>query len=69
MKFSQENLKDYEGKILKIKLQNGNYLRGRFIEFVKKEAGLALVIQSNTYTFQINDEDIKDVEIIAEKIW
>ncbi|MDO5027452.1 MAG: hypothetical protein Q4E50_06445 [Tissierellia bacterium] len=69
MKFSQEDLKKYEDKILKIKLEQDKHLRGRFLEYVEKEGHIALVIQSNTYTFQIDDKDIKDVEIIAERVW
>lgn len=69
MKFTKEELKEYEGKILKVRLQNGNFLRGRFMEFVPKDKEVSIVIQSNTYTFQINQKDIKEVEIIAEKMW
>ena len=69
MKFTKEELKEYEGKILKVRLQNGNFLRGRFMEFVPKDKEVSIVIQSNTYTFQIDQKDIKEVEIIAEKMW
>lgn len=69
MKISEEELKKYEGKILKVKLENGNYLRGRFMEAAIKDGSIGLVIQSNTYTFQIDQNDINQVEIIAEKLW
>lgn len=69
MKFTQEELKKYEGKILKVRLNNGNFLRGRFMEFVAKDNKVSIVIQTNTYTFQIDQEDIKEVEVIAEKMW
>lgn len=69
MKISEEELKNYEGKILKVKLENGNYLRGRFMEAAIKDGSIGLVIQSNTYTFQIDQNDINQVEIIAEKLW
>lgn len=69
MKFDQEKLKKYEGKILKVRLENGNFLRGRFMDFVEKDKNISIVIQTNTYTFQIDEKDIKEVEVIAEKIW
>lgn len=69
MKITEENLKNYEGKIIKVILENKNVLRGRFIEPVIKDGNISVVIQSNTYTFQIDQEDIKDIQIIVEKIW
>lgn len=69
MIITDETLKKYEGKILKVILENGNFLRGRFIDFVKEKDKLAIIIQSNTYTFQIDQKDIKEIEVIADKIW
>lgn len=69
MKISEEQIKVYEGKILKVILENGNTLRGRFIEPVIKDGSTSVVIQSNTYTFQIDQEDIKDIEVIVENYW
>lgn len=69
MRISEEQIKVYEGKILKVILENGNTLRGRFIEPVIKDGSTSVVIQSNTYTFQIDQEDIKDIEVIVENYW
>ncbi len=67
MKIVEDDIKKYQGNILKVRLENGNFLRGRFMEGVKLARGYAIVIQSNTYTFQIEDKDIAEIDIIAEK--
>lgn len=69
MKLLEADVKKFKGKILKIKLENGNFLRGRFMDAVRLEEGHAIVIQSNTYTFQIDDKDISELTVIAENVF
>lgn len=70
MKLDREMLEKNIDTIFKVKLVNGNLLRGRLRELVDgKDGKFSIVIQSNTYTFQIEQTDIESVEPIAAKIW
>ena len=69
MKISQEQLQSFKERVIKVKLNNGNYLRGNFRDYVQTDNGIAVDIETVTYKFQINENDIDSIELVSKSIW
>lgn len=69
MILEKEKLDKQVDNMLKVKLKNGNFLRGRLREYVEHEGNLSIVLQSYTYTFQVDQNDIESIESISTTVW
>ena len=69
MQISHDQLKSFKERVIKVKLVNGNYLRGNFRGYVETDNGKAIDIETVTYKFQINENDIDSIELVSKSIW
>lgn len=69
MKLDKEYLKNFENKVIKVKLINGNYIRGNYRGFEEKDGVISIIVESVTYKFQVEEKDITGIEKVSQSIW
>ena len=69
MKLDKEYLKNFENKVIKVKLINGNYIRGNYRGFEEKDGVISIIVVSVTYKFQVEEKDITGIEKVSQSIW